>query len=67
MTWQQVETNSVRLLRRLGFNVMIWTFSMEQRWKNLEPILYGRAWAMTSHDTMGMVADHACSVWRYVN
>ena len=28
---------------------------MAQRWQNLEPLLYGRAWSITSHDIMGVV------------
>ena len=43
LTWRQVETSSVLLFRSLRFDVMIWNFSEEQRWQNLEPLLYGRA------------------------
>ena len=52
---RQVETSSVLLLRRLSFDVMMWNFSVEQRWQNLEPLLYGRAWSITSYDIMGVV------------
>ena len=52
MTCRQVETSSVLLFRRLCFDVMMWNFSLAQRWQNFEPLLYGRAWSITSHDIM---------------
>ena len=55
LTCLQIETSSVLLFRRLRFDVMMWNFSVEQRWQNLEPLLYGRAWSITSHDIMGVV------------
>jgi len=35
--------------------VMMWNFPVAQRWQNLEPLLYGRAWSITFHDIMGVV------------
>ena len=54
-TCRQVETSSVLLFRRLRFDVIMWNFSVAQRWQNFEPLLYGRAWSITSHDIMGVV------------
>ena len=55
MTCRQVETSSVLLFRRLRFDVMMWNFFVAQRWQNFEPLMYGRAWLITSHDVMGVV------------
>ena len=55
MTFRQVKTSSVLLFRRLRFDVMMWNFSVAQRWQNFEPLLYGRAWSITFHDIMGVV------------
>ena len=52
---RQVETSSVLLFRRLRFDVMIWNFSVVPRWRNFEPLLFGSAWSITSHDIMGVV------------
>ena len=43
LTWRQVEIRSVLLLKSQRFDGMMWNFSVEQRWQNLEPLLYGRA------------------------
>ena len=53
LTCRKVETSSVHLFRRLRFFEMMWNFSVEQRWQNLELSLGGRAWSTTSHDIMG--------------
>ena len=55
LTCRKVETSSVLLFRRLRFDVIMWNFSVAQRWQNFELLLYGRAWSITSHDIMGVV------------
>ena len=43
LTWRPVETSSVLLFRSLRLDKIMWNLSVEQRWQNLEPLLYGRA------------------------